>query len=142
MLTEVLQEPPRWTELWFRQLFHQGMQGLPIFHEPVLLDHGWCRSARDGLTWPNRSKPAWDDRRREDVVMEIREIEPFLDYWDKVRGRTLRVARCTPPERLEWSFREGRWTIGELLRHLGAIERFMFAENVQEIGRASCRERV
>jgi uncharacterized damage-inducible protein DinB len=63
--------------------------------------------------------------------MEIREIEPFLEYWDKVRGRTLRVARRTPPERLEWSFREGRWTIGDLLRHLGAIERYMFAENVQ-----------
>lgn len=63
--------------------------------------------------------------------MEIREIGPFLDYWEKVRRRTLRVARRIPPERIEWSFREGRWTFGDLLRHLGAIERYMFAENVR-----------
>ncbi|HSL85152.1 MAG TPA: DinB family protein [Thermoanaerobaculia bacterium] len=63
--------------------------------------------------------------------MEIPEIGPFLRYWDKVRGRTLRVARCIPPEHLEWEYREGRWTFGDLLRHLGAIERYMFAETVQ-----------
>lgn len=63
--------------------------------------------------------------------MEIRRIEPFLDYYGKVRQRTLRVARRVPPEQLEWSYREGRWTCGDLLRHLGALERYMFAENVQ-----------
>ena len=63
--------------------------------------------------------------------MEIPRIEPFLDYYEKIRGRTLRVARCVPPERIEWSPLEGRWTFGDLLRHLGALERWMFAENVQ-----------
>ena len=61
--------------------------------------------------------------------MEIRTMGPFLDYWSKIRARTERVARCIPPERLEWSYREGKFTFGDTLRHLGALERFMFAEN-------------
>lgn len=63
--------------------------------------------------------------------MEIPRIEPFLDYYRRIRGRTLRVARCIPPERIEWSPIDGRWTFGDLLRHLGALERWMFAETVQ-----------
>jgi uncharacterized damage-inducible protein DinB len=30
---------------------------------------------------------------------------------------------------LEWSPRDGAWSFGDLLRHLAAIERYMFAEN-------------
>lgn len=63
--------------------------------------------------------------------MEIREAGPFVDYWRRQRGRTLRVARCIPPDELEWTWREGRFTLGDLLRHLAAAERWMFAENVQ-----------
>ncbi len=66
--------------------------------------------------------------------MEIPRIEPFLDYYGKIRARTLRVARCIPPERIEWApgaGRDDRWTLGDLLRHLGAIERWMFAENAR-----------
>lgn len=63
--------------------------------------------------------------------MEITTIEPFLDYYEKIRGRTLRVAKVIPPERIDWTYREGKFTFGDLLRHLGAIERFMFAENAQ-----------
>lgn len=62
--------------------------------------------------------------------MEIREIGPFLDYWERLRGRTVRVARCIPPEHFEWTWKEGRFTNGDLLRHLAAAERWMFAENV------------
>jgi uncharacterized damage-inducible protein DinB len=66
--------------------------------------------------------------------MEILRIEPFLDYYGKIRARTLRVARCIPPERIEWAPGWGdgeRWSFAGLLRHLGALERWMFAENVQ-----------
>ena len=62
--------------------------------------------------------------------MEIRTIEPFLDYYARIRERTRRVVVLIPPERLEWAPREGAWTFGDLVRHLGAIERWMFAENV------------
>lgn len=62
--------------------------------------------------------------------MEIRTIEPFLDYFAKIRERTRRVVVLIPPERLEWAPREGAWSFGDLVRHLAAIERWMFAENV------------
>lgn len=62
--------------------------------------------------------------------MEIHSAEQFLEYWKSVRGRTKRVAAVIPPEHLEWTNRAGAFTIGDLLRHLAAMERHMFAENV------------
>ena len=62
--------------------------------------------------------------------MEIRSVERFLEYWDNVRGRTRRVVACIPPERREWSHRAGAFTLGDLVRHLATIERFMYAETV------------
>ena len=56
--------------------------------------------------------------------------ESFLSYFESVRGRTLRVVRCIPPERLEWTHRPGAFTLGDLARHLAALERWMWAENV------------
>ncbi|MFN8570513.1 MAG: DinB family protein [Gemmatimonadaceae bacterium] len=57
-------------------------------------------------------------------------LDTFLEYWESVRARTLRVARCIPPDQLEWSWAAGRWSLGDLVRHLGAIERGMYAETV------------
>ena len=62
--------------------------------------------------------------------MEIRSIGPFLDYWTSIRARTRRVAACIPPDRLEWTYRPGKFTLGDLVRHLATIERFMYAETV------------
>jgi len=55
----------------------------------------------------------------------------FLDYYDKVRARTLRVVECIPPAQIEWTIKEGAFTLGDIVRHLGAIERHMYAENAQ-----------
>jgi len=63
--------------------------------------------------------------------MEITDAQAFLAYFEKVRERTLRVARCIPREQLEWSYRAGKFSFGDVLRHLGAIERYMFAENAR-----------
>lgn len=62
--------------------------------------------------------------------MEVRSIESFLDYWSRIRSRTRRVAVCIPPERIEWSPRLGKFTLGDLVRHLATIERYMYAETV------------
>ena len=62
--------------------------------------------------------------------MEIRSISQFLEYWDNLRARTRRVVTCIPPERLEWAHRAGAFTLGDLVRHLAAIERYMYAETV------------
>jgi uncharacterized damage-inducible protein DinB len=63
--------------------------------------------------------------------VEIQHAATFASYFDGVRGRTLRVAACIPRDRLEWAPRAGAFTFGDLLRHLGAVERYMFAENAQ-----------
>ena len=67
--------------------------------------------------------------------MEIHAIEPFLAYAASVRRRTLTVADCIPAEAIEWTYRDGKFTFGDILRHLGALERYMFAENA--LGRPS-----
>ena len=67
--------------------------------------------------------------------MEINSIETFLDYYEKVRKRTSRVVNCIPPDKIEWTYREGRFTLGDLVRHIAATERFMFTENA--LGRPS-----
>jgi uncharacterized damage-inducible protein DinB len=63
--------------------------------------------------------------------VEITRADSFVAHWDRLRERTLKVAACIPDDRLEWTYREGAFSFGDLLRHLGAIERFMFAENAQ-----------
>ena len=63
--------------------------------------------------------------------MVIETIEPFLDYFERVRARTLRVIKCIPPEKIDWTYKEGKFTLGDLVRHIAAAERYMFAENVQ-----------
>lgn len=55
----------------------------------------------------------------------------FCTYFDRLRQRTLRVVNCVPPEHIDWTYREGKFTVGDLIRHLGAIERNMYAENAR-----------
>lgn len=62
--------------------------------------------------------------------MEISSAAGFLEYWDSLRKRTRRVAACIPPDRLEWAPRAGAFTLGDVVRHLAAIERYMYAETV------------
>jgi len=62
--------------------------------------------------------------------MEIRSIAPFLEYWAGFRARTRRIAACIPPDRIEWFHRPGKFSLGDLVRHLATIERYMYAETV------------
>jgi len=61
--------------------------------------------------------------------MSAPELESLPDYLDKVRSRTMRVAACIPEEAFETSPIGHGFSFGDLLRHLAAIERYMFAEN-------------
>ena len=63
--------------------------------------------------------------------MENPEATLFADQFEKVRQRTLREAGCIPPEKIEWTFKPGRFTLGDLLRHLAGTERYMWAENAR-----------
>lgn len=67
--------------------------------------------------------------------MEIRNMESFLPYFETIRERTLRVVRAVPPEKLEWRHTDNVFSCGDLARHIAAVERHTFAENV--LGRPS-----
>ena len=62
--------------------------------------------------------------------MQIQDLPTFLDYFDKIHQRTMRVARCIPADQIEWTYREGQFTLGDLVRHIATINRYMYAETV------------
>ena len=55
--------------------------------------------------------------------------DEFLDYFERIRERTMRVVACVPPDRIDWTYSDGKFTLGDLMRHLASIERWMYAEN-------------
>ncbi len=63
--------------------------------------------------------------------MESGRARELVGYFEKVRARTERVAACIPADRLEWAWAPGKFTLGDILRHLAGIERDMYAENAQ-----------
>ena len=71
------------------------------------------------------ASPCRTERRRVDAPS----ITAFLDYFEGIRARTRRVVDCVPPGRFDWVPAPERWSFADLVRHLAAIERFMFAEN-------------
>ena len=58
------------------------------------------------------------------------EAAELARYIDRARQRTMHVVACVPPDKIDWTYHEGKFTLGDLMRHLAAIERWMFAENV------------
>ncbi len=63
--------------------------------------------------------------------MDLKSFHDFLDYYDKVRARTKIIIAKIPPGQVEWTYKEGKFTLGDLMRHLACIERHMYAENAQ-----------
>lgn len=63
--------------------------------------------------------------------MEIKDINTFLEYFEKVRERTLKVIKVIPRDKINWTYKEGKFTFADIIRHLATIERFMYAENAQ-----------
>lgn len=57
---------------------------------------------------------------------------PFLLSWfESVRRRTRAVAVCIPADAVERRVAPGRFSPGDLVRHIAATERWMWGENVQ-----------
>src|SRR5262245_56755284 len=58
------------------------------------------------------------------------ELNEFLDYFERVRARTRRVAACIPEEHLARRPKAGAFSPGDLVRHIAVTERYMWAETV------------
>ncbi len=63
--------------------------------------------------------------------MEITNIQSFLKYYSRIKYRTRRLFEYIPEDKIEWTYQAGKFTIGDIIRHLANIERFMYAENAQ-----------
>jgi uncharacterized damage-inducible protein DinB len=58
------------------------------------------------------------------------DVDDFLKQFEKVRQRTRRVAACIPEDKVEWTYKAGAFTLGDLVRHIGVTERYIWAETV------------
>ena len=65
--------------------------------------------------------------------MEIQSLDSFLKYFSNIRERTMRLARCVPADKTEWSFAPGKFTTGDLLRHIAVTERYLFADAIESV---------
>jgi uncharacterized damage-inducible protein DinB len=64
-------------------------------------------------------------------ALEFQTIEPFITYLESVHRRTRTLADYIPGDQVEWSPGEGRFTPGDLVRHIAGTERWMWGENAQ-----------
>lgn len=62
--------------------------------------------------------------------MEIQSITTFLSYYKSIRERTKKLIQVIPADKMDWAYKPGKYTIADQIRHIAAMERFMFAENV------------
>jgi uncharacterized damage-inducible protein DinB len=58
------------------------------------------------------------------------DLDEFLHHLDRVRERTRKVAACIPADQIEWTYKAGAFTLGDLVRHIAVTERFIWAETV------------
>ncbi len=65
--------------------------------------------------------------------MDISSADSFISYFEGVRRRTRAVADRIPADKVEWRPRPGRFSPGDLVRHIAATERWMWGENVQRL---------
>jgi len=64
--------------------------------------------------------------------MKFNDINTFLKYYAKIKSRTKRLFQYIPEEQIEWTYQEGKFTIGDIIRYLAGIERYMYAETIQQ----------
>jgi uncharacterized damage-inducible protein DinB len=58
------------------------------------------------------------------------DLDDFLRTFERVRERTRRVAACIPVASIEWTYKPGAFTLGDLVRHIATTERWIWAETV------------
>jgi uncharacterized damage-inducible protein DinB len=58
------------------------------------------------------------------------DLDEFLHHHERVRERTRNVAACIPADKIDWTYKPGAFTLGDLVRHIAVTERFIWAETV------------
>lgn len=63
--------------------------------------------------------------------MEINSTTSFLSYFEKVRQGTNQIIQVIPYDKMNWTYKPEKFTIADIIRHIAAIERNVFAEIIQ-----------
>lgn len=56
----------------------------------------------------------------------MNETEEFVRYLNSTHARTRAVVTLIPPDKVNWTFQPGKFTAGDLVRHLALTKRNMF----------------
>ena len=88
-----------------------------------MADGGWRWGCNTAVRHPPSAIRTHDQQR-------FMELSTFLEYWPSVRNRTRRLIPLIPPDKLEWAPGENRWSLGDQVRHLAGIERWMYVEQL------------
>lgn len=57
-------------------------------------------------------------------------VNTFINQYESIRKRTIRLLKVIPPDKMDFAYKQGKFTIADQIRHIAAIERLMFAETV------------
>lgn len=57
-------------------------------------------------------------------------VNTFLKYYESIRKRTRNLIEVVKPEHLDFAYKNGKFTIADQIRHIAAIERYLFAETI------------
>ena len=69
--------------------------------------------------------------RTPEAPVEIHSVDSFLDYLPRIRARTDRLVELVPEDRFRWRPSPSAFSFADVLRHVAALERYMFAETVR-----------
>jgi uncharacterized damage-inducible protein DinB len=53
----------------------------------------------------------------------LKDIQSFISYFEGIRRRTLNYIKTIPADRLQWSPREGEFTVRDLVLHIAVTEK-------------------
>ena len=62
--------------------------------------------------------------------MTINNVSNFLSYYQRIKQRTRNLFEYIPEEKLEWRYDVNKFSIGDIIRHIACIERYMYAETI------------
>lgn len=60
--------------------------------------------------------------------MKTDHIGEYLAYYARIRERTEKVITAVPEEYYDWSYKGGKFTIADIIRHIANIERWVYVE--------------
>ncbi len=63
--------------------------------------------------------------------MQNKSVKEFIKYYERTREITKQVIGVIPLDKMDWTYRNGKFTIADLVRHIAAIERNVFIEVIQ-----------